>query len=165
MQNKMIATVLFAIGTILISVFYGLRWFKGDKAKSLGYDGQWPPANRINFCPDYFTMMKDSDSHNTSGYVCVDRVGFANPERLRQYDDSTGAPDFKRITTVGTYTIGNDIVNAISGAVLDTLERKCQICQDLGVTWEGIYDGQSCIGLGKRTVDSSTSGTTTCPPT
>lgn len=161
-QNKSIAAVLYAIGAIGVCVFYGLRWFNGDKAKSLGYDGQWPPANRINFCPDYFTMTEGKDANNNTIKVCVDNVGFSKPSTLNKYNsDST--------PTLVTYDTSNNSFtysgkNAIPLNIMTKKEDKCRICQEIGVTWEGVYDGSSCIGLGKQNVDSS-NRPVTCPQT
>ena len=65
--NKVYSTgqvrgVLFAIGALIILVYFGLRWFGSriDKPKN------WPPV--INMCPDYLTYVKGLRG-------CVDMLG------------------------------------------------------------------------------------------
>jgi len=135
-----IGTVIYLIGSISICVFYGLRWFNGTNAKSLGYSGSWPPF--VNMCPDYFSVYTDVSGNQH----CVDYVGFAK-QGLNVYQKGSSP-----------VTYPNTSANAIPFTELDTDEKKCNICRELGVTWEGVWDGQTCF----KTVKSGGGGSGNC---
>ena len=48
-------------------------------------------------------------------------------------------------TKVFRYT-SNDIKSATTAPALQAI---CDACQNAGLTWEGVYDGDSCIGISK----------------
>ncbi len=124
-----IGAVMYAIGSILVCVFYGLRWFNGNTAKPLGYAGKWPPI--INACPDYLSVYTNSQGKQ----YCVDYVGFAK-QALNVLP--TGSTDSALIN------YPDSKANAIPFSKMLSTPQKCVICQTTGLTWEGIWDGQTC---------------------
>jgi hypothetical protein len=126
-------TIIYAVGASLVMVFFGMRWFGNIPAKS----NVWPPT--INTCPDYLT-------HNGTG--CVDYLGvsskvggFAKSTKTTvQYFGGSQAPGPFTSTTVNT---------AIRAGDTGRLQEICNACSNGGLTWEGIYDGDTCIVLNR----------------
>lgn len=142
--NKVYSTgqvrgVLFAIGALIVLVYFGLRWFGSriDKPKT------WPPV--INMCPDYLTYVKGLRG-------CVDMLGVrkaaAGLEGARPSEISSLSRSNKK--RVFEFT-SEDIRNAKSVGDLQTI---CNRCQEAGLTWEGVYDGDVCVGISKHKKDS-----------
>jgi hypothetical protein len=118
------ASILF-IGILAAIIYFGVLWFTtyGD-VKNEG--GAWPPDGSINVCPDFFSLGKSS---STNKYVCKDMHGV------------TGMPgDF-------------DLKTDMSGkARVQALCDECSTSAPNGgtvITWEGVYDGTSCVGLNR----------------
>jgi hypothetical protein len=143
--NKVYATgqvrgVLFAIGALIVLVYFGLRWFGSriDKPTS------WPPV--INMCPDYLTYVKGLRG-------CVDMLGVtkasAGLTKARPSEISTLSRSNRN--KVFEFT-SEDVRSAKSVA---DLQRICNRCQEAGLTWEGIYDGDVCVGVGKHEKDKA----------
>jgi predicted type IV restriction endonuclease len=42
-----------------------------------------------------------------------------------------------------------------SAKSVDDLQKICNRCQEAGVTWEGVYDGDVCVGVSKHEKDSA----------
>lgn len=129
-----IGAVAFLIGAILVFVFFGLRWF------NYGTDPlankSWPPI--INTCPDYLVYVERTKNGKQIG-SCVDPLGISTgPLQRWTYSGSMSAPG---APIDGTMFFDLDF--GITDPVL-LLQAQCQRCQEKGVTWEGVYDGDSC---------------------
>ena len=129
--DRTIGGFLFVIGAILVVVYYGLRWFSGVslKATQLNYSS-WPPV--INLCPDFLTMHKRRIGNRTEN-VCIDLAGVSNG-------------GIQRLTDISSINNNNFVFNLhenLSGAA--RIQRLCQECRDKRVTWEGVWDGESCV--------------------
>ena len=61
--------VIFGIGTSLVLIYYGLRWFGTPKVEVKN----WPPV--INMCPDFLTFVPNIKSGQTTTPGCVDLLG------------------------------------------------------------------------------------------
>jgi hypothetical protein len=133
-----IRAVIFAIGSALVLFYFGLRWFATPKTAMT----QWPPV--INMCPDYLTYIRRL-SDNKPG--CVDMLGISKNGQLRQ----TLASDLSGLTSTVTNKVfpytSDEINTAISGNDRATITAICNSCKNNGITWEGVFDGDSCIGL------------------
>jgi hypothetical protein len=143
--NKVYATgqtrgVIFAIGALIVLVYFGLKWFGSriEKPKN------WPPV--INMCPDYLTYVKALPG-------CVDMLGVTKsasgltktrPSELTSVQKSNRNKVFE-------YT-SEDI--SVAKNVSD-LQAICDRCREAGVTWEGIYDGDVCVGISKYEKDAA----------
>jgi hypothetical protein len=109
-------------GFIGAAVFFGIRWFTGKGEEKDGA-GAWPPA--INTCPDFLTLHTVGTAK-----VCIDTVGVARG----------GANPLMKWTGTARAD-GKDVFS------LSTTEMSlCDRCAEKGVTWEGVYNGSSCLG-------------------
>jgi hypothetical protein len=118
--------VIYAIGTFFVLLYFGLHWFN-KKTKTTT---TWPPV--INMCPDYLTYF---ESGATKG--CVDMLGV-----------STNAGLGNVVTNIATRTVTNTFpytFNSIKNKTTD-INTICAECALKGLTWEGVYDGDSCVG-------------------
>jgi hypothetical protein len=143
--NKVYATgqtrgVLFAIGTLIVLVYFGLRWFGSRIAKPK----HWPPV--INMCPDYLTYVSKLPG-------CVDMLGVTKGAAglTKTLPSEVGSLQLSNSNKVFKYT-SEDVKSAKTAADLQTI---CDRCQTAGVTWEGVYDGDVCVGISKHEKDAA----------
>lgn len=151
--NKVYSTgqvrgVLFAIGALIVLVYFGLRWFGSRIQKPKN----WPPV--INMCPDYLTYVASIDS--TGGEKkpgCVDMLGVRKSSSgLKKSDPSDiSSLQFSNRQNVFEFTSA-DVAAAKN---VSDIQAICDRCQAAGVTWEGIYDGDVCVGIGKKENDNN----------
>jgi len=139
--DKTIGAMLYGLGSIAVCVFYGIRWFDGDKLKKLGYAGSWPP--HINMCPDYFTLYSDN-----GGTYCVDSVGFTGTKFSKPTDGTSitaialGGSAVAPTLSQGMLIKGGESSRRIDLTTNAGLQIACQTCQALNIPWEGITDGK-----------------------
>ena len=141
-----VRAILFAIGTTLLLIFFGFRWFSSNSSSSTP---SWPPT--INTCPDYLTYVPAGTAgvaktilstsfpsgKGTNG-GCVDSVGMSTNGTLTVTDIPTTTQLSYTTTTVFPYTSAD-----VSSSTLSTI---CRACSTAGITWEGVWDGDTCIG-------------------
>lgn len=124
--------VIFAIGALIVLVYFGFRWFgsKIEKPKN------WPPI--INMCPDYLTYVPKLPG-------CVDMLGVTTNSAGLQ---KTNPSDINTVQLSNTQKVfeftSTDIKNA---KLASELQLICDRCRAAGVTWEGVYDGDVCVGI------------------
>jgi len=136
--------VIFAIGALIVLVYFGFRWF-GSK---IVVPANWPPI--INMCPDYLTYvptlpgtMSQSTPRGTAG--CVDLLGVST--------NSAGIQKAEPSDLVSTTAINPNKIFRYTSADVKTakvasdLQPICDACRSSGITWEGIYDGDVCVGI------------------
>ena len=131
-------TVIVTIGAVLVAIFYGYRWF-GNKGQD---SSTWPPT--VNMCPDFLTYVPRLPGSNSPG--CVDMLGVSKNGGLQKTipsDLSAGTPISSNKVIAVT---SNDIKTATTTQQLQSI---CNICNRAGITWEGIYDGDVCVGVAK----------------
>ena len=139
-------TVIFAVGAVLVFYFFYQRWFGGKKVSNKGV---WPP--HINTCPDYLTYLPTLPGLTTGG--CVDTLGVSsNGSLTRVTDTDLSSTTQLSSTKIFPYTSAN----------LSDIKVVCTACQRMGVTWEGIYDGDKCVGSSRYGEDAS-SDSANCP--
>jgi hypothetical protein len=129
--SRLWAAILSLILFILIFVFYGMRWFRGTSS-IFTYTGSWPPV--INMCPDYLVYSKSSPI----GGACIDMIGVSTNGGLKVFtkEDATNPPQDRAKYFPGVYK---------PGMTEAQLARLCQLTRQYGLTWEGIYNGGSCV--------------------
>lgn len=143
-----ISAIVFGIGFFFVLVYFGIKWF-GSRIPALK---SWPPV--INMCPDYLTYVTiPSTTINgktvTSG--CIDMLGVTT-------SSTANAIKVTQPSTAADYKSGNQRPDAMSifeytsvdvkaSKKASDLQAICARCQDAGVTWEGVYDGDACIGV------------------
>ena len=129
-------TIIAVIGIVLVTIFYAYRWF-GNQADP---SSTWPPT--INMCPDYLTYVPKLPGTNSPG--CVDMLGVSkngNLQKTLQSNLSEGTPlASNKIIAVTS----NDVKAATTTQQLQSI---CNICNRAGITWEGVYDGDVCVGI------------------
>lgn len=130
-SGRMISAGIFLIGSILIFVLFGLRWFVYDKPKWAS--NTWPP--QINTCPDFLTYMSLNGKN-----VCVDTIGIStNPTALKKWAFGANPPSNPPVSADYYFDL-----TTTKTKPQEVLAEYCQQCLDKGLTWEGICDGESC---------------------
>ena len=135
-QDRFLTSIVFLAGSILVFVFFGLRWFQSGPEP--GTSGVWPPV--INTCPDFLTYYKRTKGTGiniTKQDTCIDTVGVSRDQtKLAKWpaDGSIPADDkyYFDLTIPG------------SGSDEEKRTTMCQRTIDYGLTWEGVTDGQVC---------------------
>jgi hypothetical protein len=142
------ATVMFGIGSALVFIYFGLRWYGKQKD---AMPTVWPPI--INMCPDYLTYMP-----NLPG--CVDMLGVTSKSGgiQRTLPTEVNSVQLGNTNKVFEYT-SQDVAGAKS---VSDLKKICDRCQNAGVTWEGIYDGDTCTGISVVTSATATASSDKC---
>jgi hypothetical protein len=154
-SGRSIAAVLCLILFILIFVFFGIRWFRGTQSM-FTYTGSWPPI--INMCPDYLVYYKNSKS-STLNFTdsCVDLLGIGSSQLSPWTSDETPSNPPANVNKYFPYVFKPGMTQA-------QLQELCAMAQRYGLTWEGIYNGESCIATtGVAVPGDTTSSGTKCP--
>jgi hypothetical protein len=142
---------IFGIGAVLIFIFYYYRWFPNG-TKSVA---NWPPS--INTCPDYLTFVgKLPGTQNSKG--CVDLLGIASSSGGLQ---RIGTRELSSENTLSTNKYFNFTSTDVLNSSPQSVKVICQYCLDKGVTWEGVWDGDSCTGI--STVQNLSNSSANCP--
>jgi hypothetical protein len=150
-QESLARTVIYVIGASLVFIFFGMRWFGNVPTPS----ALWPPT--INMCPDYLTYVNFSPS----GGGCVDMIGITSKaggiSKTLKSDVSSLNKD--RLDKVVAFTSA-DVANSTA----TKMQEICDRCATAGVTWEGIYDGDICVGLNRFRTMKAMATQGNCPP-
>jgi len=142
-------TLIYAVGASLVMVFFGMRWFGNIPKPS----NVWPPT--INTCPDYLTY---------NGTGCIDLLGVSsNGGFTTSTPGSSAAAVFGGSAAPGPYTSAK-VNTAISAADTTTLQNICTACQTAGLTWEGIFDGDTCLVLNRFQATKQFAAANKCTP-
>jgi hypothetical protein len=122
-QQETVAAIFF-LGTTVAALFFGFRWFNssGDTNTT---SGPWPPS--VNFCPDFLTLANINNEQ-----LCIDTIGVAQAGGIATSDG----------TNVGEQYLFH-LYNSSSGA--DRISLLCQEAKNKKVTWEGVWDGSTCL--------------------
>ena len=119
---------LFFIGTLLAAVLFGFRWFLPSGDLNKPSSGAWPPI--VNSCPDFLSLYVVDNKA-----VCIDTLGIGKPGGLTKWTDPTQTSD-QYIFNLFTNLTGND-----------RAKKLCEECEKKKVTWEGVYDGSTCLNI------------------
>lgn len=118
------SAAIFFLGSVVASIYFGFRWFASSGASATG-PGSWPPA--INYCPDFLTLTTDI----TGNKICIDMIGIAKGgTSTLQVSDGT--------QTTAAYAFD------LKTTSLTRLDELCGQAQAKGVTWEGVWNGETC---------------------
>ena len=138
--------IVFGIGAFLVFLYFGIKWFGAPIVSTTS----WPP--QINMCPDYLTYISGFTSTSRESKAitggCVDMLGVGtglNPLSVVTSDTAralSGATATPTAANIFQYTSAD-----LKGADKATLTEICARCQYLGITWEGVYDGDTCVGM------------------
>ena len=131
-MNRALSASAFLVLSILIFVFFGLRWFvyaTGDVSK-------WPPV--VNTCPDYLTSYQRTIG-NQQVKSCIDLVGVSTNGSLKQFPSSGIAP------TDNSFFFPMCVDP--SARVTDSIDKLCSYTRNAGLSWDGIINGQACVTL------------------
>ena len=135
---QMLGAIIFFVGALYVCIIYGIRWFNNASSSATA----WPPV--INTCPDYLTYYerkKDGKMVPT----CIDTIGVAKKSGLKIFPkDGDSNSDEACFFTIPT-----------------TNAEKCQQAINMGLTWEGITNGESCV-INTSGSTSGISGDSTC---
>jgi hypothetical protein len=126
LTGRHLTTFIFFGGFLALTVMFGLKWFRSDGSLNQSTVGSWPPI--INVCPDFLSLTSVNGRA-----VCVDTVGVAPNGGIQQND--------------GTQTAENTIFDLLADNTNSSARAAalCKQCSDMILTWEGVYDGSSCL--------------------
>ena len=154
--ERMWSAVIFLILSIFIFIFFGTRWFSTGNVVGT-YTGSWPPI--INTCPDYLVYFKKGNMDTCIDLIGVNRSGGALAPWSKD-DSPSSAPTAANKYFPMTYK---------AGMAPDQIKVLCDAAQQLGLTWEGITNGESCVFapptqvLGPNASGPSAGGAAACP--
>jgi hypothetical protein len=145
--------VMFGIGSAIVLIYFGLRWFSSPDDSTAG---EWPPV--INMCPDYLTFIPtikvDSGSTRTES-ACADLLGVATSKSsntantLQKIKLADVGALYKSNTNRIFKWSSSDITSAIAANNNEQILTICNACKEAGITWEGVFDGDTCVALNK----------------
>lgn len=143
MNQPIAALILFIIALILLIIF-GIKWFN-----QAGPFSQTPVSSpMVNTCPDYLIYYDRKMPDRTTQNTCIDTVGVSKNGTLSVYPKSGVPTDnkyFFPLTTKSTDPAGRNT-------------ELCHAAVAYGLTWEGITNGEGCVGA-NGTVSGVVSGT------
>jgi hypothetical protein len=144
-MSRVLAAIVFLILSVLIFVFFGLRWFTyGAPDTSV-----WPPV--INSCPDYLTLYTRG-SGTSAVQSCVDMLGVSKDSGLLNKFPELRPGD--PIPTDRKYYFPQNVDS--NAKLSDAPDKLCAYTIASGLSWEGLVNGISCIG--RASGSSSASG-------
>ena len=150
-SDNTFGSILFLIGTLVIFIIFGLKWFSPGSTLS-ETPVSWPP--QINSCPDYLVSyvrkMPDGSTQNS----CIDLIGISKNGSLKLFPKD------------GTAPTAEDYYFALQTKSSDPDAKNAELCQRaiaFGLTWEGITNGESCISSSGGPVAPITPSGNNCP--
>lgn len=150
-SDRTLGSLLFLIGIILVLTYYGLRWFTEDALKFTKFSAkQWPPV--LNLCPDFLTYTKRTDTGTKVVNVCVDMIGVSQ-NGIQKYEQAANLANENYI-----FNLFEDEKNQA-----ERYRKLCEECKRKKVTWEGIYDGISCLTPSNAIGGPGAGGSDQCP--
>jgi hypothetical protein len=136
--------VIYCVGALLVLIFYGYRWFGKGASAPLG---KWPPT--INTCPDYLTYVPSLPGDDVQG--CVDMLGVSTNGSFKRTLPSEIIDGGNLASTQINQVIPFTSEDVTPGDT-NTIQTICNRCQRMGLTWEGVYDGDVCVGISKSKI-------------
>lgn len=150
-SGRMLSAIVFLIGSIMVFLFFGLRWFQ--YSESPWSTKFWPPV--INTCPDYLTYYARPTADGKTTPTCVDPLGISRqPAALRKW---TGVPNTDDDAFYFDLTFREK-----EGIKLRN--EQCERALAKGVSWEGITDGETCYKYKTPSSPGTTPENPDCPP-
>jgi len=150
-NENTIGAILFFVGSFVIFIVFGLKWFSPGSTFS-ETPVSWPP--QINSCPDYLVYYNRTMPDGTTQGTCIDLIGVSKNGSLKVFPkDTNSAP------TAADYYF------SLQTQSNDPASKNAELCQraiSFGLTWEGITNGESCI-TPSGPVGPSGGGGNSCP--
>ena len=151
--SRSLAALIFLVGSLVSFIVFGIRWF-GTKDSLLSETPvTWPPMT--NTCPDYLMYYKRPKPDGTSEDTCVDKIGVSRNGSLKVFPAN------------GDVNNANDeYFFPLLTKSAEPAERRAELCQrtiQYGLTWEGISNGESCIGPKNGPINPPSGGGGNCP--
>ena len=145
--QRTISAATFFIGSLLIFVFFGLRWFNYGSDPTAAK--VWPPV--INTCPDYLVYFErritGSGGQVSTENTCVDPLGVSTkPGALLKWPGAQPDNDRAEYYFSLVFTETNELKLAAA---------KCDRSLLKGVSWEGVTDGDTCYKYKSPSVNGS----------
>ena len=146
-MNRALAATTYLVLSLLIFVFFGLRWFvyaTGDVTK-------WPPV--INSCPDYLTAYK----HTVNGVsvdTCIDLIGVSTNASLGRFP-SSGIPPSQNSFYFPMNT-------SATAKLTDTIDQLCSYTRSSGLSWDGVINGAGCVTTNNPNAPSAAARAAMC---
>ena len=180
-------TVIYAIGVSLIMLFFGMRWFGNIPSTSK----LWPPT--INMCPDYLTFVRGTNVSGCVDTLGVGGLEKISPSEMSAPPQSKvfgvtgtnnifiaytsasvmGSPAVAGVVGVPAVTnaagvITTPAIQAVSAraavaATAENVQAICDACKLNGLTWEGVWDGDTCLALNRFTEALAMKKASGCP--
>jgi hypothetical protein len=138
---------IFAVGTFLVLAYFGFRWFQTNNKKP----SNWPPV--INMCPDYLTYVSALPG-------CVDMSGVSNTSSGLKKTNPSDVATLQLSNTQKVFEFTSADIKAAQ--TVKDLQKICDRCQTAGLTWEGVYDGDVCVGVSKHESDKAAADAAGC---
>ena len=135
--GQTLGAILYAIGALVVLIVFGLKWFSPGSVFS-ETPVPWPTT--INTCPDYLTYYGRKMSDGTTQDSCIDLIGVSKNGALKVF------PDVKKTSNVVPNS--DDFYFSLATKSSDPSAKNQELCQRaiaMGLTWEGITNGESCI--------------------
>jgi hypothetical protein len=132
-MNQSIGAGIFFFGALIIFFVFGTKWF-GKGSPFSETPGQWPPT--LNTCPDYLTFYSRKMSDGSTQDSCIDMIGVSKNGALKVFPKGGDAP------TSDEYYFSLAAKNSSQSG---RNQELCQRAIGMGLTWEGITNGESCI--------------------
>ena len=152
-MSQTLAAVLFFIGVLAIFIVYGIKWFGAAGSLFSKTPVSWPPM--INTCPDYLVYYSRKMPDGSSQDSCIDMIGVSKNGALKKFPTSGDPPT------------DNTFYFSLVTKASDPAGKKQELCQNaisMGLTWEGITNGESCITPdGPVAPGSGGNGNGSCP--
>ena len=125
-----LAGIIFLIGAGYFLVIFGIKWFKKGSMFS-ETPVSWPPT--INTCPDYLVYYGRQKADGTKQDTCIDMIGVSKNGSLKVFPKAGSAPT------------SDDYYFSLTTSSSDKNKELCQRAITMGLTWEGITNGESCV--------------------
>jgi hypothetical protein len=138
---------IFAVGTFLVLAYFGIRWFSTKNKMP----STWPPV--INMCPDYLTYVAALPG-------CVDMSGVTTSSSGLVKTNPSDVATLQLSNTQKVFEFTSADVKAAQS--VKDLQKICDRCQTAGLTWEGVYDGDVCVGISKNEAARAASDAAGC---
>jgi hypothetical protein len=126
--GKTVLGSIYFLSTLIAAIVFGLRWFQPSGDLNKPTVSSWPPV--INTCPDFLTL------YNVGGTsYCIDTIGIVKPGGITQWTDPT------QTDTKYLFNLFLDLTGTARAKAL------CEECNTKLVTWEGVFDGATCMNV------------------
>jgi hypothetical protein len=150
--GQSLGAILYAIGALVVLIVFGLKWFSPGSVFS-ETPVPWPTT--INTCPDYLVSYPRQKSDGTTQDSCIDLVGVSKNGALKVFPKGSSPPT------------SDDYYFSLATTSSDPAKKNQELCQraiSMGLTWEGICNGESCITPAGPVAPSGGGGGNNCPP-